>query len=53
MRILFALQMSRQFILYASISQINYLGPPTISPSSPTCGAAGARAFGSVAGAAL
>lgn len=34
--------------------KINYLGPPTISPSSPTCGAAGARLFGSVgAGAAL
>ena len=32
---------------------INYLGPPTTSPSSPTAGAAGARAFGSVPGAAL
>lgn len=32
---------------------INYLGPPTTSPSSPTAGAAGARALGSVPGAAL
>lgn len=33
--------------------RINYLGPPTTSPSSPTAGAAGARALGSVPGAAL
>lgn len=32
---------------------IIYLGPPTISPSSPTAGAAGARLLGSVPGAAL
>lgn len=32
---------------------ISYRGPPMISPSSPTAGAAGARAFGSVPGAAL
>lgn len=31
----------------------NYLGPPTISPSSPVAGAAGASALGSVPGAAL
>lgn len=41
-------------IPYMDIHQgINYLGPPTTSPSSPTAGAAGARLLGSVPGAAL